>query len=284
MIYEMDRFENMKKVNTWNIVLVFAVVVLVVTVALLARHSAASSGDAVMKCILTRTSIRAYQDRPVEDEKVEQLLRAAMAAPTAGNKQPWRFVVIEDRQTLKEISAHFQTMKMAEHAPLVLVFCADCRKWYDAYKEAGCTPRTPGVGDLMLAVTDTAIAAQNAVVAAESFGIGSCYIGDIMENCDTQRSLLHLPDYVFPAVMLVFGWPTQQQKDRVKPQRCAMEHIVHENGYRTMDGAELRDTFGYKAGNTPFDQWCTAFCNRKYNSDFSKEMTRSAEEYLNQFR
>ena len=92
----------------------------------------------------------------------------------------------------------------------------------------------------MLAVTDTAIAAQNAVVAAESFGIGSCYIGDIMENCDTQRSLLHLPDYVFPAVMLVFGWPTQQQKDRVKPQRCAMEHIVHENGYRTMDGAELR--------------------------------------------
>ena len=78
----------------------------------------------------------------------------------------------------------------------------------------------------MLAVTDAAIAAQNAVVAAESFGIGSCYIGDIMENCDTQRSLLHLPDYVFPAVMLVFGWPTQQQKDRVKPQRCAMEHIV----------------------------------------------------------
>ena len=166
----------------------------------------------------------------------------------------------------------------------MLVFCADCKKWYDAYLEVGCTPRTPGVGDLMLAVTDAAIAAQNAVVAAESFGIGSCYIGDIMENCATQRSLLHLPDYVFPAVMLVFGWPTQQQKDRVKPQRCAMEHIVHENGYRTMDGAELRDTFGYKAGSAPFEQWCTAFCNRKYNSDFSKEMTRSVEEYLNQFR
>ena len=49
-------------------------------------------------------------------------------------------------------------------------------------------------------------------------------------------------------------------------------------------GAQLRDTFGYKAGNAPFDQWCTAFCNRKYNSDFSKEMTRSVEEYLGQFR
>ena len=84
--------------------------------------------------------------------------------------------------------------------------------------------------------------------------------------------------------MLVFGWPTQQQKERTKPQRCAMEHIVHENGYRTMDGAELRDAFGYKAGRAPFEQWCAAFCNRKYNSDFSKEMTRSVEEYLNQFR
>lgn len=51
-----------------------------------------------------------------------------------------------------------------------------------------------------------------------------------------------------------------------------------------MDGAELRDAFGYKAGRAPFEQWCAAFCNRKYNSDFSKEMTRSVEEYLNQFR
>ena len=153
-----------------------------------------------------------------------------------------------------------------------------------AILEAAAQAPSAGCQQLYTILDITAIAAQNAVVAAESFGIGSCYIGDIMENCDTQRSLLHLPDYVFPAVMLVCGWPTQQQKDRVKPQRCAMEHIVHENGYRTMDGAELRDTFGYKAGNTPFDQWCTAFCNRKYNSDFSKEMTRSVEEYLSQFR
>lgn len=81
----------------------------------------------------------------------------------------------------------------------------------------GCEPRKPGVGDLMLAVTDTVIAAQNAVVAAESFGLGSCYIGDIMENCEEQRRLLCLPDYVFPAAMLVLGWPTEQQKQRPKP-------------------------------------------------------------------
>lgn len=78
----------------------------------------------------------------------------------------------------------------------------------------------------MLAVTDTAIAAQNAVVAAESFGIGSCYIGDIMENCEEQRKLLQLPEYVFPAVMIVFGWPTKQQMKR-KNQNGVTRNILY---------------------------------------------------------
>ena len=74
----------------------------------------------------------------------------------------------------------------------------NCKKWYDTISGSrAVTPRKPGAGDLMLAVTDAAIAAQNAVVAAESFGIGSCYIGDIMENCEEQRRLLKLPEYVF---------------------------------------------------------------------------------------
>lgn len=86
----------------------------------------------------------------------------------------------------------------------MLVFCADCLKWYKAYCVGGCDARKPDVGDLLLAVSDAYIAAQNAVVAAESLGIGSCYIGDIMENIETQREILGLPRYVFPAVMLVF--------------------------------------------------------------------------------
>ena len=206
----------------------------------------------ILQSLFDRKSVRVYEEKPIPAEMKQAILEAAAQAPSAGCQQLYTILDIT-KTTLKEALAESRDHQpFIAKAPLVLVFCADCKKWYDAYLEVGCTPRTPGVGDLMLAVTDTAIAAQNAVVAAESFGIGSCYIGDIMENCDTQRSLLHLPDY--------------------------------ENGYRTMDGAELRDTFGYKAGNTPFDQWCTAFCNRKYNSDFSKEMTRSAEEYLNQFR
>lgn len=69
-------------------------------------------------------------------------------------------------------------------------------------------PRHPSAGDLMLAVEDSSLAAQNAVTAAWSLGIGSCYIGDIMEHCELHRELFQLPPYVFPAVMLVLGYPT----------------------------------------------------------------------------
>ena len=131
----------------------------------------------------------------------------------------------------------------------------------------------------MLAITDTAIAAQNAVVAAESLGIGSCYIGDIMENCEEQRRLLQLPEYVFPAVMLVFGWPTEQQRMRQKPERCERKHIVHENTYCSIAGKDLREMFAYKCKNSTYEEWCSAFCSRKYNSDFSKEMSRSLSDH-----
>lgn len=135
----------------------------------------------------------------------------------------------------------------------------------------------------MLAVSDANIAAQNAVVAAHSLGIGSCYIGDIMENAEKQRELLSLPDYVFPAAMLVFGYPTEKQLERPKPPRADMRYIVHENGYRDMDATELKSMLSVKAGTQNFEKWIKAFCDRKYNSDFSKEMTRSVEVFLKCF-
>ena len=144
-------------------------------------------------------------------------------------------------------------------------------------------PRRPDAGDLMLAMSDANIAAQNAVTAAESLGIGSCYIGDIMENAERQRELLSLPPYVFPAAMLVFGYPTAQQIERPKSPRADNRHIVHENGYRDMDAAELKEMLSVKTGVQDFEEWIAAFCNRKYNSDFSREMTRSVKVFLEDF-
>ena len=103
----------------------------------------------------------------------------------------------------------------------------------------------------MLAVSDANIAAQTAVLAAESLGIGSCYIGEVMEQYERLRQLLNLPEYVFPAAM---------------------------------DASYREKLFAYKTVNQSYKEWMKAFCDRKYNADFSKEITRSVDLYVKQFK
>ena len=237
----------------------------------------------VIRQLHDRKSTRVFEDKPIPPEAKEAILRAAVMAPTAGNQQLYTILDITDQSIKNQLVKSCDNQPFIATAPMVLIFCADCRKWYEAFRAAGCAPRKPGVGDLMLAVSDTNIAAQNAVVAAESLGIGSCYIGDVMENAEIHQQMLNLPKYVFPAAMLVFGYPTQQQKERVKPERVAMKHVVHENTYREMDAAELEEMFSYKAAQRTYQEWMQAFCDRKFNSDFSREMSRSVGEYLKQF-
>lgn len=204
-------------------------------------------------------------------------------APTAGNQQLYTIIRVTDPTLLNHLVDSCDHQPFIAKGKLVLVFCADCLKWYDAFVSAGCAPRKPGPGDLLLAVDDALIAAQNAVVAAESLGIGSCYIGDVMENIETQRDILELPDYVFPAALLVFGYPTEQQKERKKPTRLDMKHIVHENRYQRMDAEQLKDMLKKNAPEGQYSEWIAAFCKRKYNSDFAREMSRSVGEYLKQY-
>ena len=237
----------------------------------------------VMENLISRKSVRAYTGQPIAAEHKQAILTAAAHAPTAGNQQLYTILDITDQALKDTLAKTCDNQLFIASADLVLIFCADQQKWLDAYRCAGCAAREPGKGDLLLAVEDALCAAQNAVTAAWSFGIGSCYIGDIMERYETHRELLHLPDYVYPAAMLVFGYPTPQQAERVKPARVEMRHIVHENAYRRMQEPELREMLAEHAGAKGFNAWVAAFCKRKYSSDFSAEMTRSASKYLNNF-
>lgn len=237
----------------------------------------------ITKQLIERKSVRAFEERQIPEDARRLILQAAMEAPTAGNQQLYTILDVTDQALKEKLSETCDHQPFIARAPLVLVFCADCLKWLQAYREAGAEPREPGVGDLMLAVTDTAIAAQNAVTAAWSLGIGSCYIGDIMEQCEVQREILNLPEYVFPAAMAVFGYPTKQQAEREKPRRFELSDIVCENTYKEKDGGALRRMFEDRCGVQTYEEWMTKFCNRKYNSDFSREMTRSVAEYLKQF-
>ena len=238
----------------------------------------------VLHQLRDRKSVRAYLEKPIAPDDKRAILEAACAAPTAGNQQLYTILDITDQKLKDTLAETCDHQPFIAQAPLVLIFCADCQKWYDAFASGGCQPRYPGLGDLLLAWSDANIAAQNAVTAAWSLGIGSCYIGDILERCETHRQLLKLPEYVVPASMVVFGYPTRQQQERQKPRRRAMAHIVHENGYRRMDEEELKAMLADNAGERSYADWLQAFCNRKYNSDFSREMSRSAAEYIRAFQ
>ncbi len=237
----------------------------------------------MIKCLTERKSIRSYTNQEISPDCKELILRAAMEAPTAGNQQLYTILDITSQGLKDRLAVTCDNQPFIAKGKMVLIFCADFQKWYQAFTLAGCSPRKPGPGDFLLAVEDAAIAAQNAVTAAESLGIGSCYIGDIMENYEVHKELLGLPEFVFPALMLVFGYPTAQQKEREKPKRAPLDFIVHENIYPHFSQEELRQNIADIKGED-FDSWMERFCKRKYQADFSLEMSRSVAAALKNFQ
>ena len=232
-----------------------------------------------IELLRARKSVRAYEKEPIPEEDVQRILEAAVQAPSAGNMALWTIIRVTDEEKKRRLSVTCDNQPFIATAPLVLVFCADYRRWYDVFAslELDEPLRRPGEGDLMLAAVDTVIAAHASVVAADALGYGSCYIGDILENIEQQREILELPAYVTPICMAVYGKPTQQQIDRPKPPRFAVSELVHENTYRLEGAQGMRAMLSRRQGleGEAFDQWLSAFCRRKWNGAFSEEMTRS---------
>ena len=211
-----------------------------------------------MNVIHNRRSVRVYQDRPIDRDTADQIIQAAMRAPTAGNLMLYSIIEIDDQAIKDKLAVSCDNQPFIAKAPLVLLFVADYQRWVDvfiasdvsAYCEAeGQEMRLPGEGDLLLACCDALIAAQTAVIAAESLGIGSCYIGDIMEMYEYHEELLHLPQYVFPVSMLCFGYPTPAASQRKLTPRFPQEYVHFKNGYRRLGQAELEKMIEDRAPN-----------------------------------
>ena len=236
----------------------------------------------VIQQLHDRKSVRVYEDRPIAAEEKRSILEAAIQAPSAGNMALYTILDITDPEMKQALSVSCDNQPFIATAPMVLIFCADYRRWYDTFCRYEEEVRKPDMGDLFLAEADAIIAAQNAVVAAQSLGIGSCYIGDITENYDYHRKLLNLPQYVVPAAMLCFGYPTEQQANREKPARFTVEDMVHENGYSMEKSAAMPRMLSQrqKMDMEELAGWVRRFCKRKWNSDFSVEMSRSCTEMV----
>jgi FMN reductase (NADPH)/FMN reductase [NAD(P)H] len=255
----------------------------------------------VMDVLLKRRSVRAYEEREISPEVRAEILKATLRAPTAGNLMLYSILEITDQATKDRLAVTCDNQPFIAKAPLVWIFLADYQRWYDAFLAAGveefCAQKQmpmqkPQAGDLFLACCDALIAAQNAVIAAESFGIGSCYIGDIMEQYETHKEMLNLPQYVFPICMLVFGYPTPQQMEREYTPRFDEKFILLENQYRHLNKEEFDEMYAERQGRlvkikSMMEQGIKnvgqATYVNKFSSEFSVEMRRSVKEILKEW-
>ena len=250
----------------------------------------------VIEVMMNRKSIRAYKQKEIEPEIRAEILKATLRAPTAGNMMLYSIVEVTDQKIKDKLAITCDDQPFIARAPMVWLFLADYQRWFDFFvasgveelcKKKNITMRKPEEGDLFLACNDALIAAQNAVIAAESFGIGSCYIGDIMEQYETHKELFNLPQYTFPICMLCFGYPTQQQKEQEYIPRFDEKFIVFENQYRQLEKEEFDEMFAERQSKLPRGKAMEGIVNvgqanyfRKFTANFSAEMNRSVRAIL----
>jgi nitroreductase len=164
--------------------------------------------------ILTRRSIRRYRPSLVPETVIEELLRAAMHAPSARNEQPWHFIVVDNRELLDQIRNSHPYAAMLSEAPLAIIVCGDTS-----------LELSPGYWPV-----DCAAATQNLLLAAHARGLGSVWLGVYprAERMDKIRDLFHLPQKVQPFAVIALGEPAENKPtpDRYKPER------VKRNGWR----------------------------------------------------
>lgn len=198
------------------LIAVLAIALLAVSIQLINAQNSGQQQPAddsgAYQTILSRTSVRAYTDQKVEKAKIEKLLRAAMAAPTAVNKQPWHFVVIEDKHVLEQIAEEIPTAKMAARAPLAITVCGDMEKALD------------GEGRDFW-VQDASAATENLLLAAHAMGLGAVWtsVYPIKDKVDATRALLKLPETIVPLGTIVIGYPKEKPlpKDKWKPENVS---------------------------------------------------------------
>ena len=153
--------------------------------------------NVVLNAIHARTSIRSYTAQPIPEEKITKILKAAMAAPSSRNVQPWRFYVVTDRSTLDRLAEGLPFAKMLDHAPLAIVVAGDT------------TAGDPEGEQIYNWVMDCSAASQNLLLAAHAMGLGAVWTGvyPYMARIDAVKTILNIPENIIPLNVIPIGYP-----------------------------------------------------------------------------
>lgn len=164
-----------------------------------------------MKEIFERRSIRKYTGKPVSNKNIEELLKAAMASPSAGNQQPWEFIVIKDKKILNEITKFHPYSQCLSEAPLAIAVCADLKK-----------ETNKGFW-----VQDCSAATENILIEAQHLGLGAVWLGIYPgeDRIKELKKILNLPEEVIPLSLVSIGHPAEKKE----PSNRYKESRIHIN-------------------------------------------------------
>ena len=222
-----------------KILMALAILALAVLLFLTRKGNKIDTESIVLENIATRTSIRAYTEAPVEQAKIEKMLKAAMAAPTAMNKQPWHFVVVTDKDQLKSLSETSPYSGMVAKAPLAIAVCGDMLKAMDG-------------GGRDFWIQDASAATQNLLLAAHAMGLGAVWTGIYpdLDRCKSIAEVLSLPENIIPLNVVVIGYPAQNPtpKDKWKPANVSYNRYGSADG-KTIDMEKMTENTVF----SPFD-------------------------------
>lgn len=196
-----------------------------------------------IETLLKHRSVRLYLPQSVPAPAVELAISAAQSASSSSNLQAWSVVAVEDKARRARINAFAGNQKQIDQAPLLLVWLADLSRLRNITKAKG----SPAEGldyleSFLLAVIDATLAAQNAVIAFESLGLGTCYIGALRNNPEAIARELTLPKEVFPVFGLTVGYPDPAIRTDIKP-RLPRSKVLHREQYAA--NSDREDFGGY---------------------------------------
>jgi nitroreductase len=197
-----------------------------------------------IKTILEHRSIRKFTDQSIDPSTLETILKAAANGSTMGNMQLYSIIVTQDKEKMKEMAPFHFNQPIATNAPLILTFCADFNRFntYCSYRDAETTAYN-NIQSYHWAVIDAIIAAQNACVAAESLGLGICWLGTITYNADKFIQSFNLPKGVVPVACISIGYPAETPE---LTDKLPLEALVHFETYKNYSEEKINQLYTEK--------------------------------------
>jgi nitroreductase len=189
---------------------------------------------------LRHRSVRRYRPDPIPDDVMERVLTAGLRASSSGNMQTWSVVVTRERALRERLVEPHMGQGMVLEAPALLTFCADFHRMRRWLALSGAEVHFDDPFSFMVAAIDATIASQNVALAAEAEGLGICYLGSTLANCDRIGAILDLPEHVVPVVGMVMGSPAEDPPLR---DRLPLSALVHHETYRAPDDDDVRAAY-----------------------------------------